>query len=83
MQISKIWNCSIDELSNDFCKFSVITQIECQNGGQPDGTGKCICQPPYFGVQCASECVNGAIIDDTCECDEGFTGRECENGMFL
>ena len=60
---------------------AVIPDIVCQNGGQPNERGKCVCPPPYFGVQCALQCVYGSVIDGICQCDEGYTGKECENGM--
>uniref|UniRef100_A0A914YIR6 Uncharacterized protein n=1 Tax=Panagrolaimus superbus TaxID=310955 RepID=A0A914YIR6_9BILA len=57
----------------------------CQNGGQPDGNGNCVCPPGFMGPNCGDPvCYNGGTIqiDNTCRCSDYYTGEHCENALF-
>ena len=42
--------------------FSALCSVPCQNGGQCDNTGRCICLPGYAGEAC-EQCKN---MEATC-----------------
>ncbi|XP_070533132.1 uncharacterized protein [Ptychodera flava] len=54
--------------------------IPCLYGRQsPPNSGICECDPCYLGISCDEECSsNGACANETCICEEGFTGDLCE-----
>ena len=61
---------------------AVPVATTCENGGNEDVNGNCICPDVYFGAKCELECINGQVDEGTCVCDDGFSGLLCDNGML-
>lgn len=54
-------------------------EVTCLNDGTCDD-GNCICEEFYYGATCGVRCVNGDY-GDTCACNSGYEGTECDTEM--
>ena len=65
---------------NCTASMGVACELACIHGEEdPPFSQLCVCHTCYGGGSCDVECSHqGACVNDTCQCEDGYQGELCE-----